>query len=238
MVRLGYEFSHSDPLNGTGGNAGGQGGTNTSHTGFAQASRQFGLFSTAGVSTSYSFETQDSTKIWNASVFGAYGLPRGLSVSGALGYSVLNSDTEDNTGAISVRLNGSYRFARSVISVGAFRDFRQTSQQGQNFGTVETHSYFGTFLYQLTPFLNLTLQADYSENGPTGTGNVANTGSQKQLTYGASLNWQILRWLAASLRYSHTKNTSQGTFNQGTTGGVGGNDYAENRASLSFFATF
>jgi len=237
LLRLGYEFSHSDPLDSPQSD---QGGTNTSHTGFAQLSRQFGLFTSGGVSTSYSFQTQDSTTIWNGSLFGSYGLPQGLSLSGSVGYSLLNSDTEDNSGTISARLNASYRFTRAVITVGAFRDFRQTSQQGQNFGTVETRSYFGSVLYQITPYINLTLQTEYNENEPTGTGNTANNTTQKQLTYGASLNWQILRWLAASLQYSYTKNTGQGTFNQGSPGSLatGGSDFAENKASINFFATF
>ncbi|HKW94404.1 MAG TPA: hypothetical protein VJX92_21145 [Methylomirabilota bacterium] len=244
LLRLGYEFSRNDSLGNTSGTSNSQiENDNTTHTVFGQASRQFGLYTTGGVSSSYSIQSQDSTTIWNASIFGAYGLPSGLSLSGSVGYSILNSDTEDNTGTVSARLSASYRFARALVSVGAFRDFRQTAQQGQNFGTVETSSYFGTFLYQLTPFINVTLQADYTENEPTGTGNTANTGTQKQLTYGASLNWQLLRWLAMSLQYSHIRNTGVGTFNQGTTGGVstggvGNNDYKENRASITFFATF
>ncbi len=236
LVRLGYEFSHNERLDSSNNNGGtGNQNENTTHTGFAQVSRTFGLYTTGGVSTSYSLQTEESTTIWNASVFGAYGLPTGLSLAGSLGYSLLNSDSQTNAGTIAVNLNASYRFARAMISVGALQDFRQTAQQGQNFGTVETRAYFGSFLYQFTPFINLTLQAQYTENEPTGTGNTDNTGTQKLLTYGASVNWQILRWLAASLQYSYTKSTGQGTFTENS---IGGGDYAENRASINFFATF
>jgi len=227
IIRAGYEFSRTDT---TGGGA--TGSDNTSHTVFGSASRQFGLYTTAGVSSSYSLQTQNNTRIFNASLFGAYGLPTGLSVSGSLGYSILDSDSQNTEGAISTNLNASYRFARAVISVGVQQDFRQTAQSGQNFGTVETRSYFGSFLYQLTPFINTVLFARYSENEPTGTGNVNNNRTATDLTYGASLNWQVLRWLTASLRYTHTKHTSNNAF------GGGGGDYAENRASINLFATF
>lgn len=234
IVRGGYEFSKSDTIDG-GSNGNGNGGDSTSHTGFASVARQIGLYGTGGLSTSYSFQTEDSTKIWNASLFGAYGLPTGLSVSAAVGYSLLNSDSESNQGTVSANVNASYRFNRAVISVGVFQDFRQTAQQGQNFGTVVTRSYFGSFLYQLTPFINAVVNASYSENEGTGTGNDQNGGTSKTLTYGGAVNWQILRWLTASLRYTYTKQTGN-TFEQGSFAGTG--DYAENRAILSLFATF
>ena len=233
VVRGGYEFSKTDTI---GGQGGGQAEDTTTHTGFASISRQIGLYGTAGVSTTYSFQTRDSTKIWNASLFGAYGLPTGLSLSATVGYSLLNSDSQSNEGTVSANANASYRFTRAVISVGVFQDFRQTAQQGQNFGTVVTRSYFGSFLYQLTPFINTVLHANYAENEGTGTGNAQNSGTEKTLSYGATVNWQILRWLTSSLQYTHTKQTGN-NFNQG--GNVlGTGDFAENRAILSLFATF
>ena len=236
VVRGGYEFSKTDTI---GGQGGGQAEDTTTHTGFASISRQIGLYGTAGVSTTYSFQTRDSTKIWNASLFGAYGLPTGLSLSATVGYSLLNSDSQSNEGTVSANANASYRFTRAVISVGVFQDFRQTAQQGQNFGTVVTRSYFGSFLYQLTPFINTVLHANYAENEGTGTGNAQNGGTEKTLSYGATVNWQILRWLTASLQYTHTKQTGN-NFNQGNIAGAGvfTGDFAENRAILSLFATF
>jgi len=234
LVRAGYEFSRTDS---TGGSTGGDSGGNdsTSHTVFASAARQLGLYTSAGIVGSASFQTDESTRIYNASLFGTYGLPTGFSVSARVGYSILENDTDDDEGGISADLSASYRFARAVISAGVFQDFRQTAQQGQNFGTVESRSYFASFLYQWTPFINTTLDATYSENEPTGTGNADNGRTQTSLTYGASLNWQILRWLTASLRYTHTKQTGNDAFNQGV-GGSG--DFSENRASINFFALF
>jgi hypothetical protein len=236
VVRGGYEFSKTDTI---GGQGGGQAEDTTTHTGFASISRQIGLYGTAGVSTTYSFQTRDSTKIWNASLFGAYGLPTGLSLSATVGYSLLNSDSQSNEGTVSANANASYRFTRAVISVGVFQDFRQTAQQGQNFGTVVTRSYFGSFLYQLTPFINTVLHANYAENEGTGTGNAQNGGTAKTLSYGATVNWQVLRWLTASLQFTHTKQTGN-NFNQGNIAGAGvfTGDFAENRAILSLFATF
>ena len=227
--KVGYEFSRAQTLSGGG-------GTNTDSTGhlvFGSLSKQFGLFTTTGLSSSYSYQTLNSTSIYNVSLFGAYGLPQGLSVSAAVGYSWLHSDTEDDSG-FSTNTTVAYRFARAVVSVGVFQDFRQTGQQGQNFGTVQSRSYFGTFLYQFTPFINGTLTAAYSENEPTGTGNSSTTsGVQTTLTYGANLNWQVLRWLVASARYTYTKRTGTTVF-----GGVGTGDIGENRATLNLFATF
>lgn len=242
LVRVGYELSRTDSDGGVGGGGGG-GGTSedgsTSHTGFAQVSRQFGLYTTAGVQTSYSFQTAESTKIWNGSVFGAYGLPSGISVSGSVGYSLLNSDVESNEGTVTASLRASYRFAgRAMVSVGIFRDFRQTAQSGQDFGTVSTTSYFGSFLYQFTPFINLTLSASYNENEPTGTGNATggSGANQTNLTYGASLNWQLLRWLSANLQYTHIRQTGD---RSAFTGGIGANgNFSENRVLLALFATF
>lgn len=230
LVRAGYEFSRTDTTDG-----GGAGGDSTSHTVFASASRQFGLYASGGIVTSAQFQSEDRTRIYNASLFGTYGLPTGLSLSARVGYSILDSDNRNTEGSLSADVTASYRFARAVISAGVFQDFRQTAQQGQNFGTVESRSYFGSFLYQWTPFINTTLNATYTENEPTGTGNDNAGGTQTQLTYGASLNWQVLRWLTASLRYTHTRQTGNNAFNQA---GVGGGDFAENRASITFFAVF
>lgn len=229
VVRGGYEFSTTQAMNGS---------TNdedtTSHTGFGSVARQFGLFTSAGISGSYQIQTNDDTTIWNTSLFGAYGLPNGLSFSGAVGYSMLSNNTQDNEGTVSFNVNASYRFARAFFSVGVFQDFRQTAQQGESFGTVQTRSYFGSFLYQLTPFINSTLHVMYSENQPTGTGNTNGNITQTALTYGAGINWQILRWLSSSLDYSYTKHTGQNAFAGAFTGG----DFAENRVILSLFATF
>jgi hypothetical protein len=237
LVRLGYEFSRTDTMNGSSNSNTGN-DDNTSHTVFAAFSRQFGLYTTGGISTSVQFQTQDNTRIYNASLFGAYGLPSGLSLSASVGYSILDSDNRDTEGTVSANVTASYRFNRAFFAVGVLQDFRQTAQQGQNFGTVQTRSYFGSFLYQWTPFINTTLNVSYNENEPTGTGNDRNTNqSQNSLTYGASVNWQILRWLAASLQYTYTKQTGTNTFgnNQGQ---FGGGDYSENRGTLNLFATF
>jgi hypothetical protein len=234
LVRVGYEFSHVNALdeNSNVNNA----NDNTSNTVFASGSRLFGLYTTGGVSTSYSWQTENNTNIWNVSLFGSYGLPSGLSLAASVGYSMLNSDTQDNEGTVSANVNASYRFTRAVISVGVFQDFRQTAQQGENFGTVETRTYYGQFLYQITPFVNAFANVAYSENEPTGTGNVNNNGTETTLTYGGGVNWQALRWLTASLRYSYTKQTGNNTFNQNLV--IGNGNYAENRFMLNLYAAF
>jgi hypothetical protein len=229
LIRAGYEFGRTDVYDG------GTGNDTTSHTVHGSASRQFGLYTTGGIQTSYSLQTDENARIWNASLFGAYGLPTGFSISAAVGYSILTSDTEDD-GSISANVAASYRFARTVFSVGVFQDFRQTGQQGENFGTVESRSYFGSVLYQVTPFINVIGQVTYSENTPTGVGNSNNNSTLKTLTYSAGVNWQVLRWLIANARYEYIKRTGQNTFVGGDNNNSG--DFAENRVSLNLFATF
>jgi hypothetical protein len=237
LVRAGYEFSRTDTTDGENASAG-TGRDTTSHTVFGSVARQLGLYATAGLSSSFQYQTgDDSARIYNVSLFGSYGLPTGLSVGARVGYSILDRDDGgDQEGLVSAALDASYRFNRAVFSVGVFQDFRQTGQQGENFGTVETRSYYGSFLYQWTPFINSVLNAEYSENEPTGTGNLATGRSQTRLTYGASLNWQVLRWLTASLRYTHTRQEGNNAFREFTTGGTG--DFKENRASINLFAVF
>jgi hypothetical protein len=82
LIRAGYEFSRTDSLNGGSNNGSND---NTTHTVFAAVSRQFGLYTTGGLSTSAQFQSDNNTKIYNASIFGAYGLPSGLSLSAAVG---------------------------------------------------------------------------------------------------------------------------------------------------------
>lgn len=233
-VRAGYEFSRTENLD--------QGSTtvsddNMSHTVFGSFARQFGLFTTGGVSSSYQWQTDQDARIFNVSLFGAYGVPTGLSLAGAVGYSRLESNDQDSEDAFSVNGRVSYRWARAVATVGAVQDFRQTGQQGENFGTVLSRSYFGSFLYQFTPFITGTVQASYSENEPTGVGNDPNRGTQKTLSYGGSVNWQVVRWLVASLQYTYTKYMDVSAFGQSNTSNTSG-DIAENRITLNFFATF
>jgi hypothetical protein len=235
-ARLGYEFSRTDSLNGVSSSS--STSNSTGHLVFGSLSRQFGLFTTGGVSSSYSHQTLNNTNIVNVSLFGAYGLPTGLSVSSSVGYSLLNSDTESGTSGFTTNTTVAYLFTRAVISAGVFQDFRQTAQQGQNFGTVQTRSYFGSFLYQITPFINTTLQASYTENEPTGTGNTTGGRTQTVLAAGPSLNWQILRWLVASLSYTWSKRTGASAFDSSSSGVTSTGDIVENRAALNLFATF
>ena len=60
-----------------------------------------------------------------------------------------------------------------MIGVAIFQDFNQTFLQGENFGVTLTRSYTGTFGYALTPFIDTSLRASYSENQSTGVGNTS-----------------------------------------------------------------
>ncbi len=231
IVRAGYEFSQTNALGS---------GTGTDSTGnlvFASFTRQFNPFLSGGAQTSFQFQTSENTTIWNFSLFGAYGLPTGLSFGGGAGVSIFNSDTQNTEAEFSANGTVSYRFARAVISAGIFQDFRQTGQTGQNFGIVMTRSYFGSLLYQLTQFISATGGASYTENDPTGTGNLEGSRRETTLTATAALNWQLLRWLVASAQYTWTRRTGfvsvDRTSNFPSTG-----DILDNRATLILYASF
>jgi hypothetical protein len=249
----GYEYSLRETSGGTSsvstGTTTGNAADSTASTGhrvLASVSRRVGAFGSAGVSSSYSINsTEDSdSRTWNISLFTAYGLPSGLSLSSSLGYSVLDSDQSDTLSTVSTNTSASYRFVRTVISLTAFQDFRQTAEEGQDFGVVVTRTLTGSASYQLTPFISTNLRASYSRNEPTGSGNAASAQSSTTFTMGAGLSWRVLRWLGMTLDYSHSErstdssrsltsgSTSDGSSSQPST------DVSENRAVLSLTASF
>jgi len=203
-VRVGYEYSLSAPQ---------QDATSHGNLFTASVSRQFGTYASAGVQGSYSMQTLDNVKTWNGSVFSTYGLPTGLSFSGSLGYSLVNSDAASNQSGLSGNTNASYAHARGVISLGIFQDYRTTyqggrigqsgvDQSGQNHGVVQTVGITGIFTYQLTPLIGSFIQAAYTQNKNTGIGNTKSNTSQDFFTGGAGINWPLLRWLNLSLQYT------------------------------------
>lgn len=205
-ARTGYEFSHARTSSANGIES-------TGHLIWASVARQIGPVKSVGISTSYSFQSLDSTGIGNISAFTAYELPGRLSLSASLGYGVLSSDAGGNFSLISMDASASYRFAKSVFSVAILRDVNQTFLQGQDFGIVLTQSYTGSFSYALTPFLGTTLRASYSENEFTGVGNSQSVSATKTFSAQASLAWQLQRWLTMGLDYNYTR------YNSGATSG-------------------
>ena len=218
----GYEFSHSQT-------SGATGNESTGHLIWASVARQLGPLRSVGVSTSYSLQSLDSTRIWNVSLFSPYELPGRLSLSGSLGFSLLTSDSGGTRSAISSNTNATYRFGQAVIAVALLQDFNQTGLQGENFGTVLTRSYTGRFGYALTPFIDTTLRASYSENEFTGVGNSPSSPDTKILSAQASLAWRLQRWLSMGLDYTYTRYG---------TGGASGGAATENRVAIRLTASF
>ena len=118
IVRAGYEFSRSDA------SGGGTGTDTTTHTGFGSVARQFGLYTTAGVSSSVSYQTDESTRIYMHPSSVRMGSRRVVSVR-SVGYSILQSDAEDTEGGVSANFNASYRLlvrcSRSVFQTSSDR---------------------------------------------------------------------------------------------------------------------
>src|SRR5207247_1158796 len=102
-AKTGYEFSRSQTSGATGDDS-------TGHLIWASVARRLGPLASAGVSTSYSLQSLDSTRIWNVSLFTVYDLPGRLSLSGSLGYSLLNSDPGGTRSTISSNTSATYRF--------------------------------------------------------------------------------------------------------------------------------
>ena len=249
----GYEYSLRETSGGTSSAATGTTTTSrgastesTSHRVLGSLSRQVGQFGSAGLSSSYSMNStgDNDSRTWNISVFTAYGLPTGLSLSSSLGYSLLDSDQGDTFSTVSTNTNASYRFVRAAISLGVFQDFRETAEEGQDFGIVVTRTLTGTFTYQLTPFINTHLRASYSRNEPTGSGNSASSQASAAFTTGAGLSWQALRWLSMTLDYTHTERSTDNsrTLTSGNSSTASSSsapsDVSENRAFLSLSASF
>lgn len=226
-ARAGYELSISR----TSGTTENQSTENqsTGHLIWASLARQVSRLSSVGISTSYSFQSADNARIGNVSLFTTYELPGRLSLSGSLGYSFITSDSGEDLSTITTNTSASYRFAKAVISVAIFQDLNQTALQGQNFGIVRTRSYTGTFGYALTPFIETSLRASYSENQSTGVGNSAGSPDTTALSAMASLGWRIRQWLSMGLDYTYTRYTS---------GTSSGGAATENRVDIRLTASF
>ena len=250
-ARVGYEYSFSDTTGSNTSNntnsstiSAASSGHSSSQTLYGSLSRQLGPYSSAGISSSYTLTSQDNARIWNVSFFSTYGLPSGLSWSSSIGYSLLSSDTQPSSSGITTNSTLSYSFARAAISVSAFRDFRQTAVEGQNFGIVQTSGYTGGFFYTFTPFLSGNAQASYTTNSTTGVGNNASTPDSNTFTAGAGLSWRMLRWLSSTLQYTYTLQSggnnsaiSNNTVNgRGTVNGNG--DVTVNTVTLTLVGTF
>ena len=128
------------------------------------------------------------SRIFNVSLFAAHGVPGGFSVSGSVGYSLFDSDSAtDLTHLVSVSLNASYRFARGIVSVGVFQDFRQTADEGEDFGIVTTRSANGSFSYSITAFITGSDPCAVLAERAAGGGRVADPVVEPILTAGANL---------------------------------------------------
>jgi hypothetical protein len=230
-VSAGYEFTTRDTT-------GSDTGETLVHRVFGSVSRSLGTFTTAGVSSSLSMIFSDTdARIWNMSLFAAHGVPGGLSLSGSVGYSVFDSDGASNPRhTFSSSIVASYRFAFATLSAGYFQDFRQTADEGEDFGIVLSRTAFVAFSYAITPFVTASARAHYSRNEPVNGGD---SGIAPQTSYGAGagISWRILTWLSLSGSYSYTKRDVDSDARVNTTGNAGDNPEATNRSSTENRAT-
>ena len=185
----------------------------TGHLVTASFERQLNVYTTVGISTSYSIQSFDSSRIWNVSLFTAYGLPSGLSVSGSLGYSWFTSDSGGNDSGMSANTTISYLFGRVLASLGFFQDYRQTFTQGQDAGVVLTRTVTGAVSAPITAGTSATVSLSYSENEPTGSGNNRNFETTKFLSGSASIS---SIYFTAGVRASRGENQLLGPINNPT----------------------
>jgi len=201
-VRVGYELSLS------------QGSTDSlGHFFSASFARQLSLYSTAGVSTSYSMQSRDSTSVWNISLFSAYGLPTGLSVSGSLGYSWFSSDRGKDSSGVSTNTTIGYLFGRVYTSLSVFQDYRQSFTQGEDVGIVLTRTVSASVSAPITAVTRGNLTVSYSEHEPTGSGNDRNFQTSKFLSGTAGIG---STYFSAGVRVTHGENQLVGPINDPT----------------------
>jgi hypothetical protein len=211
--------------------------------------RQIGTYTYVGVSSSFSWimnnnDNGNDSRIWNISLTGSHGIPSGFSVSARVGYSLFDSERADPSHLFSTSVNASYRFARGVISAGFFQDFRQTADEGEDFGIVATRAVFANASYSFTPFITGTIHATYSRNEPV-QGGGSTTSPTSYLTAGANIGWQITNWLSASLAYLYIDRDQDRSTNIGSnsidTSRIPAQflqNSTENRATLTLSASF
>jgi hypothetical protein len=215
------------------------------HRVFGSFSRSLDTFTTAGVSSSFSLILGSDTdsRIWNASVFAAHGVPGGFSLSGSVGVSLFDSDVADYRATFSASIVASYRFANATISAGYFQDFRQTADEGEDFGIVLSRTAFVAFSYAITPFVTASARGQYSRNEPIDGGG---SGISPQSVYlaGASISWRALTWLTLSGSYTWRKRDVDQD-GSGNPSGANGSDpdrnnqsSIENRATVTLTARF
>jgi hypothetical protein len=202
-VRVGYEFSVS------------HGSTDSlGHLFTASFARQINPYTQAGVSTSYSIQSHDNSSVWNISLFTAYGLPTGLSVSGSLGYSRFTSSGGGDDDAISTNTTISYLFGRVYTSLSVFQDYRQTFTTGEDAGVVLTRTVTASISAPITAATSGTLSASYSENEPMGSsGNDGFNETTRWLTGSASIG---SRYFTAGVRFTRGENQLIGPINDPT----------------------
>ena len=94
-----------------------------------------------------------------------------------------------------------------------------------------TRSYSGSFGYALTPFIDTSLRATYSENKPTGVGNTQP--NQNTFSAQAGLAWRLRSWLTIGLDYTYNRYNS-GVSSNGTANGIA----PENRVTLRLSSSF
>ncbi len=234
-VSGGYEFTTRDT---TGDDTGDFSGQTFAHRVFGSVSRSLGTFTSVGVSSSFTWiDSETDSRIGNISLFAAHGVPGGFSVSGSVGYSVFDSDgAEDLNHRFSANIVASYRFARATISAGYSQDFRQTADEGEDFGLVFSRTAFVAFSYAITPFVTATARGQYSESEAVEGGD---SGIAPQKTYraGASISWRILTWLSLTGAYTYTKRDVDSNASVNTTGRAGENPERNNQSSTENRAT-
>jgi hypothetical protein len=227
------------------------------------ASRQVNTLRSVGVTGSYAL--RDTTgglsgdsqfRIWNASVFTNYELPRRLTLNTTLGISGLTGDSGQSVGPnFSTKTTLSYQFARALVSLAIDRGFSETFTEGENFGVVETEGASASLTYPFTPYISGTLSGNYRRSKTTNVGGSALTttsgvGTQQDEeteTWGGTLSfrWRVMQRVLFELSYSYVRQEGSETGRGGTavttTGGrLTGfdNTYTENRIKASVDISF
>lgn len=240
-VTIGYEYLTSETSS-TG--AHGSASETLGHQFSGSFSRDLSERATAGISGSYALRTHDlkapggqtDFTRWNTAVFANYAVPNTIAIRANVGVSQLSTDTSDGDLILTTSSSLVYWFGQAVFTITAERGFSESFSGAQNQGVVRTTGAGGSIAYPFTPRLSSQVNIAYRENEFTGTGgsptttgvNSSSTRTDKVLSAGIGLSFQILRWLGTSLDYSYSTTDSSD---------VDG-DIVENRARLSLNFVF
>jgi hypothetical protein len=250
LFSLGYEYLTSKSAgNGGGGTSilvAGEKSTVKGHQVTASASRQLTPLTLVGVKGSYGLrdvKTDDDDldyQIWTGSVFARYVFPGRLVLDVSVGVSGLTAESQTLGPNISTASSLTYQFSRATATLAVDRGLAETFVDTADFGVVETEGVTGTFAYDLTPSIRVTITGRYRHNKFTdvaGRSVLARRDEETESWGGsAAMSWRVLRNVLLDVAYVYNQQVAFGSSGGATTGDR--DSFTENRVQAAIRINF